>query len=58
MIARIFDRAGEMDTNLSRLDVEVSTAQAGIDQSLARLKRLREQALGDGDAEEAAPPAP
>jgi hypothetical protein len=56
MLARIFDRAEEMDTNLSRLDVEVSTARAGIEDSLDRLKRLREQALGDDDPEEATPP--
>jgi archaellum component FlaC len=56
MLARIFDRADEMDSNLSRLDVEVSTTRAGIEDSLDRLKRLREQALPDGDAEEAPPP--
>jgi len=55
MLARIFDRADEMDSNLSRLEVEASTAKAGIEGSLDRLKRLKEQALGEGDAEEAAP---
>jgi chromosome segregation ATPase len=54
MLARIFDRADEMDTNLSRLEVEVSTTKADIEGSLDRLKRLREQANGDGEAEEAA----
>jgi DNA repair exonuclease SbcCD ATPase subunit len=57
MLARIFDRADEMDSNLSRLEVEASTAKAGIEDSLDRLKRLKEQALSDDDAEEAAPPA-
>jgi archaellum component FlaC len=56
MLARIFDRADEMDSNLSRLDVEVSTAKATIEDSLDRLKRLKIQASGEGDAEEAAPP--
>lgn len=56
MLARIFDRADEMDSNLSRLEVEVSTTRAGIEESLDRLKRLKDQALEDGDAEEAAPP--
>jgi chromosome segregation ATPase len=56
MLARIFDRADEMDSNLSRLEVEVSTARAGIEDSLDRLKRLKDQALEEGDAEEAAPP--
>lgn len=56
MLARIFDRADEMDSNLSRLDVEISTTRAGIEDSLDRLKRLKEKALEDGDAEEAAPP--
>jgi hypothetical protein len=57
MLARIFDRADEMDSNLSRLEVEASTAKAGIEDSLDRLKRLKDQALGDGDVEETAPPA-
>ncbi len=57
MLARIFDRADEMDSNLSRLEVEVSTTRAGIEDSLDRLKRLKDQALEDGDAEEASPPA-
>lgn len=56
MLARIFDRADEMDSNLSRLEVEVSTTRAGIEDSLDRLKRLREQVPEEGDAEEAAPP--
>ncbi len=56
LLARIFDRADEMDSNLSRLEVEVSTTRAGIEDSLDRLKRLKEQALEEGDAEEAAPP--
>jgi hypothetical protein len=48
-----------MDTNLSRLDVEVSTAHMGIEKSLARLRRLRERALEEEDpAEEASPPPP
>ncbi len=55
MLARIFDRADEMDSNLSRLEVEASTAKAGIEDSLDRLKRLKDKALGEGDAEEAAP---
>jgi hypothetical protein len=46
-----------MDSNLSRLEVEASTAKAGIEDSLDRLKRLKDQALGDGDVEETAPPA-
>jgi chromosome segregation ATPase len=57
MLARIFDRADEMDSNLSRLEVEVTTTRAGIEDSLDRLKRLKERALEEGDAEEAAPPA-
>ncbi len=56
MLARIFDRADEMDSNLSRLEVEVSTSRAGIEESLDRLKRLKDQALEDGDAEEASSP--
>lgn len=56
MLARIFDRADEMDSNLSRLEVEVTTTRAGIEDSLDRLKRLKERALEEGDAEEAAPP--
>ena len=56
MLARIFDRADEMDSNLSRLEVEITTTRAGIEDSLDRLKRLKEQALEEGDAEEAAPP--
>jgi hypothetical protein len=55
MLARLFDRASDMESNLSRLDVEVSTAQTGIEESLARLKRLRAEAL-EGDAEDASPP--
>jgi len=43
LVSRIFDRAGEMDSNLERLDVEVSTTRADINKSLARLKRLRDE---------------
>ena len=43
LVSRIFDRAGEMDSNLERLDIEVSTTRADIHKSLARLKRLREE---------------
>ena len=56
MLARIFDRADETDSNLSRLEVEITTTRAGIEDSLERLKRLRERAPGDDDAEEASSP--
>lgn len=57
LVSRLFDRENEMESNLSRLDVEVSTAQAGIAESLARLKRLRGDDRGDEEAGEA-PAAP
>ncbi len=57
MLARIFDRADEMESNLSRLEVEMSTTRAGIEDSLDRLKRLKDETFEEGEAEEA-PPAP
>jgi len=47
LVARIFDGDGEVDTNLGRLDVDVSTSQDGIAKSLERLRRMRAQALSD-----------
>lgn len=48
MVAKIFDEAGEMDSNLGRLDVATSPSQ-GITDSLARLKAMRARALGEDD---------
>jgi len=56
VVSRIFDQAAEMDSNLSRLDVEISTTKAGIEKSLERLKRLREEAEDAPDSAAAGPP--
>jgi len=41
LVARLFDRPEELDSNLGGLDVEVSTAEDGIGASLARLRAMR-----------------
>lgn len=50
LVAKVFDDEGEMDTNLGRLDVRVSSAEK-VSDTLDRLRRLRAKAL-DGDDEE------
>ncbi|MGH7162297.1 MAG: hypothetical protein ACREID_02340 [Planctomycetota bacterium] len=57
LVARVFDRSDEMDSNLSRLDVEVTATREGIAESLARLRRLRDTGL-DGEETPEAPSAP
>jgi len=42
LVARLFDRPDEIDSNLGGLDVEVSTAEDGIGASLARLRAMRD----------------
>jgi len=42
LVARLFDRPDELDSNLGGLDVEVTTAGDGIGDSLARLRAMRE----------------
>jgi chromosome segregation ATPase len=41
LVARLFDRESEMESNLGALDVSVTTAEDGIAKSLERLRRLR-----------------
>jgi chromosome segregation ATPase len=55
LVASIFDESEQMHTNLSRLEVEASTAQDGIAKSLERLRRLRGDADANGEPELPAP---
>ncbi len=54
-ISKLFDEEGVMESNLSNLDIQATTAKQSISSSLERLKTLRSKASkaveGDGDTE-------